>query len=353
MKQFLRILGVAVCVVVLALLSSCSGTRIVTMNAMRPAEITFPSYANTLVIVNRAKFEKNAANIIEGVLTGELPGEDKAGIQATMTSFQNQLMASPRFQTKVATEQLPGNSMTSAFPDPLPWPKVEQLTSKYQAEVMVAIEMFDTDFVVTNGKRKVKRQVEEDGVKKEIEADEFYAEGVGNITIGFRVYDPKAKTIVDQQLFSKSNTWSAAGNTAKDALAGLIAKSDATRYMGEQAGSDYAFKIAPMPIRISREFYSKSKKVPEISAGSRKADINDWQGAAETWQQGLTHAATKEAGYLCYNIAISYEVLGDLTTAKSWADRAYVDYGNKKAREYAATLNRRMYQEQRVQEQMR
>lgn len=335
------------------ILSACSGTRIVTMNAMRPAEITFPSYANTIVIVDRSKFEKKAVNIVEGILTGEMPGEDKAGVQATITAFQNQLMASPRFQTKVAGEQLVGNSLTSAFPTPLPWPKVEQMTSKYGAEIMVAIEMFDTDFVVTNGKRKVKKQIEQDGVKKEVEVDEYYAEGVGNLTIGFRVYDPKEKTIVDQQLLSKSNTWQAAGKSAKDALAGLIAKSEATRYVSEMAGSDYAWKIAPMPVRISREFYSKSKKVPEIAAGSRLADVNNWQGAAQKWESGLNRAATKEAGYLCYNIAISYEVLGDLTTAKSWADRAYVDYGNKKAREYSATLSRRMYQEQRVQEQMK
>ncbi|UII31171.1 DUF6340 family protein [Fulvivirga ulvae] len=332
---------------------SCSGTRIVTMNAMRPAEITFPSYANTIVIVNRSKFDKNAVNIVEGILTGEMPGEDKAGVQATMTAFQNQLMASPRFQTKVASEQLTGNSLTSAFPDPLSWPKVEQMVARYGAEIMVAIEIFDTDFVVTNGKRKVKKQIEQDGVKKEIEVDEYYAEGVGNLTIGFRVYDPKEKTIVDQQLFSKSNTWQAAGKSAKDALAGLIAKSEATRYVSEMAGSDYAYKIAPMPIRISREFYSKSKKIPEIAAGSRMADVNDWQGAAKKWESGLSRAATKEAGYLCYNIAISHEVLGDLNTAKSWADRAYVDYGNKKAREYSTTLSRRMYQEKRVQEQMK
>ncbi|GAA0189211.1 hypothetical protein GCM10009122_49140 [Fulvivirga kasyanovii] len=344
---------IALSLLAVMLLGACSGTRIVTMNAMRPAEITFPSYANTIVIVDRSRFDKNAVNIVEGILTGEMPGEDKAGVQATITAFQNQLMASPRFQTKVASEQLTGNSITSAFPAPLPWPKVEQILSKYGGEVMVAIEMFDTDFVVTNGKRKVKKQIEQDGVKKEIEVDEFYAEGVGNLTIGFRVYDPKEKTIVDQQLISKSNTWQAAGKSAKDALAGLIAKSDATRYMGKMAGSDYAYKIAPMPIRISREFYSKSKKVPEIAAGSRMADVNDWQGAAKKWESGISRAGVKEAGYLCYNIAISYEVMGDLNTAKSWADRAYVDYGNKKAREYSATLNRRMYQEQRVQKQMK
>lgn len=349
----MKILLTSLSLVFVIILGSCSNTRIVTMNAMRPAEITFPSYANTIVIINRSRFEKKATNIVEGILTGELPGEDKAGVQSAMTAFQNQLMASPRFQTKIASEILAGNSINSAFPNPLPWTTVEQMTSKYNAEIMVAIEMFDTDFIVTKGVRKVKKNVEENGVKREIEIDEFYAEGVGNLTIGFRVYDPKEKSIVDQQLLSESKTWQAAGRNTKDALAGLMAKSEATRYLGGLAGSEYAYKIAPMPIRISREFYSKSKKIPEIAAGSRMADVNDWQGAAKKWESGLSRAATKEAGYLCYNIAISHEVLGNLDTAKLWADRAYVDYGNKKAREYSSTLTRRMNQEQRVQEQMR
>src|SRR5690242_6138553 len=78
-------------------------TRTVTMDAMRPADITFPSYVNTLLLVDRTKFDKQAVNILEGVLTGERPGEARAGVQATLASLQQSIMASPRFQVKLAS----------------------------------------------------------------------------------------------------------------------------------------------------------------------------------------------------------------------------------------------------------
>ena len=63
-------------------LIGCSGKRHVTLNAMRPAEITFDPSVNTILIVDRSKFEKKAVNIIEGVLTGEGIAQDKAAVQA-------------------------------------------------------------------------------------------------------------------------------------------------------------------------------------------------------------------------------------------------------------------------------
>jgi len=323
------------------------------MSAMRPAEITFPSHVNTILIVDRTKFKKGAVNIIESVLTGETPGEDKSGMQALVSAFQQKMATSPRFQVKIASERLTGNSVTAAFPDPVKWTELERLLRRYQADVAVVIELFDTDFIVTDGMRKVTKEIEEDGVKKEIEVDQHYAEGIGNATIGLRVYDPGSKTIVDQQLFKETNTWEATGESVRDALASLTAKSDATRYLSAQVGKNYAYKIAPMPVRISRRFYSKSKKIPEMSHGSRLADVNNWEDAINVWERGLDKANTKEAGYLSYNIAIAYEVLGDFKKAKAWADRAYVQYGNKDARSYANQLMRRMQDEVLVDEQMK
>ena len=166
-------------VVLPTVFSACQGTRTVTMDTMRPAEITFPSHVNTIVIVDRAKFDKEAINIIEGVLTGELPGEDRAGVQELINAFRGQLTYSPRFQTKVATERLAGNSLTSAFPAQLPWSTVSSLCRKYQAQAVVAVEIFDTDFIVTDSKKKVTKTIVVDSVEQEVEVNEYHAKGSG------------------------------------------------------------------------------------------------------------------------------------------------------------------------------
>jgi hypothetical protein len=333
--------------------SGCSSTRIVTMNATQPAEITFPSYVNTLLVLDRTRFENSTASTIEGILTGELPQEDKAGLQELINSFQQTIAASPRFEIRNASESLEGNSMGSAFPDALPWSKIEELCKRYNTEAVISIEIFDTDFIVTDGKRKVKKEIEENGVKKEIEVNEFFAKGIGNLTIGLRIYDPKSKKMIDQQLVKKSNTWQATGSSVGEAIEHLVRKAEATRYVSNLAGVDYAYKIAPMPVKISRQFYSKSKTSSAIIEGSRRADMNDWKSAVRIWEIGVKNANGKDAGRLCYNLAVGYEVLGELETAKMWISRAYVEYKNKQSKSYASLLDDRMYDEDIVQQQMK
>jgi hypothetical protein len=332
--------------------SACSRNT-VSLNAMRPAEITFPSYVKTIVIVDRTEFDKKGVNVLESILTGELPGEDKAAVQEAMNSFQVTLMNSPRFKVKKASEILKGNSLTSAFPEAIAWSKIEALCSLYGAEAVVAFEMFDSDFVPTGGKRLVKKKVKDaNGVEKEIEVEEFYAQGVANVNMGIRMYDPKARTIVDQQRFTQTRTWQAVGNSVQDALLHLIAKTEATRILACSAGDAYAYKIAPMPIRITRNFYAKSRKSEELAEGGRMANVNDWLGAIDTWESGLPVASRKDAGKLCYDIAVAYEVIGDLQSAKKWAQRGYTEFRHKDSRTYARTLDYRIAEEEQVKKQM-
>lgn len=331
-------------------ISSCRKWRYVSFDAMQPAQITFPSDVNKLLIINRTKFEKQKTlSIIEGVLSGEMPGEDKSDVQELMTSLQQTLVMSPRFLVKMATEVLGGNSLTAAFPEPLSWDTIEYFCKKYDVDAIIAIEQFDTDFIVTNGKRKTKKKTEGG---TEIEAEEYYAEGLGKVKVGFKLYDPKGKTIVDQQLFTTTNTWQGVGTSPTDAALKLIAKTQATKYVSRTAGSNYAYKIAPMPIRIKRPFY-RNGGVPEIAAGRRLADVNEWKAAVDKWESGLQRANGKTAGRLCFNIAVGYEVLGNMEKAKEWASRSYVDYRNKKALNYSQQLNQKTINDGKVKMQMK
>jgi len=325
----------------------------VNMNSMRPAALTVPPYVQTLLILDRTEYENERLAIIEGVLTGEGLAEDKNGIQEAINSFQQQVMSSPRFTILRANERMKGNSLIGAFPDPLSWTQIESLCRKYNADAVVAIELFDTNFLITDGKKNVKKEVVENGVKKQVDVVEYYAEGVATTKIGFRLYDPEAKTIADQEMFSKANTWQGTGTSIKDAMAKLIQKSEATRYVSQLAGSSYAQKITPMPITISRQFYAKPKDNQYMSAGSRYAEVNQWEQAIKSWTSGMVTADAKTAGRLSYNIAVAYEVIGDYGQAKDWATKSYVRFGNKNARQYASMLEQRIIQEEIVNEQMR
>ncbi len=332
----------------LCLMLACGGPRTVTLKSMRPAEITLPASVKTLLIVDRSVHKSKPVNVVESILTGELPGEDKSGIQEFLSGLNQQLGYSSRYVVKTAEEKLPGNSITSAFPEALSWDQVEELGEKYQADAIVALEIFDTDFIITKGNKNVTEKVGDN----EVRVLKYYAQGVGNITIGIRLYDIGNRTIVDQQKISDTHAWEAAGNSIQEALLQLTSKRDATLYLGNSVGKDYAYKVAPMPVRISRSFRGKSKKSPELEQGTRYADVAQWENAIDAWKSGLDRARDKEAGYLAYNIAIGYEVLGDFDTALNWAKTSYTRYGNKDARAYVSLIKNRLRAENLANRQL-
>lgn len=332
-------------------LSNC--VKQVSMNSMRPAEITFPSHVNKLLLVNRTKFDMKGANILEGLLTGELPGADQAAAEAALSAFQTTIINSPRFEIARYPTILEGNSITAAFPKALDWASLERIAADTKADAIVSVELFDTDFIITNGNKKVKKTVEENGVKKEVEVTEYTAQGIANVKIGFRVYDLVSRSIIDEQLFSQSNTWSASGTTPMAAAAALISKTEAARQVSQRAANSYAYKIAPMPVRITREYYTKARGVSSMGIASRKADVNDWEGALKVWRTALPNVEGKSAGKVLYNMAVAHEVLGDLAQARETAQKAYISYNNKKARVYVSLIERRMADEERVNQQMK
>lgn len=331
------------------MLISCAGNRNVSFNSMRPAAIDVPASIQSIVLVDRTKFDVGGLNILEGLLTGELPDEDKAAVQRLMSELRRQLKTSDRFEVKIATERLKGNSLTAALPDALSWNQVEQLCRRYGTDALLAVEMFDTDFIVTETSELVTRTVD----KREVRVREFYAEGVDNIKIGVRLYYPKTRSIEDQDVFNRTGIWNASADSKAAALAALITKSEATSNLSGALGASYAGRIAPMNIFVSRTYRGKHKHAPALEKGARYADVDDWERAINIWKTGLQRPKnSKMAGFLAYNIAVGYEALGDLNEAKYWAGKSYADFGFRKGQRYVNALLQRMRNEELSRRQM-
>jgi hypothetical protein len=340
----------ALMLTLMLVVSSCM--RSVSISMLRPAPITIPNHVQRLLIVDRTEPENQTIGIIEGILTGELPFEVKNAIEATLSSMQNELYASPRFEVIRASERLKGGLFSVVFPSPLDWTQINQLCEKYNADGVLALEMFSSTFVVTNAPKLIKKVIKREGKDEEVEVPGYSAEGIANIRVGFRFYDPLNRSIADQRDFSRTNTWTAEGETVLDAAAKMIDKVRATEQMGRLAGAAYAHRIAPMYVRVRRDFYHKPKRNQYMAMGARFGEVNDWQRAIDSWRTGINTSDRKSAARMTYNVALAYEVLGDLDQAKEWATRAYTRYGLKRARGYARIIDQRIWDQAAINEQL-
>lgn len=350
---FLKQLKLRAWITYVAFLSLASCSKNVSLTRLMPAEIQVPNHVQRLLLVDRTLPESQGLSIVEGILSGEAPFEVRNAIDATMARIQQELSTSPRYEIIRAPERLKGGLFGQVFPEPLRWDQIESLCQKYQADGVLTLEKFDSDFVVTEKKITIKKEVGSGKDARTVEVPGILAEGLASVQVGFRLYDPLTGTLVDQADFGTNNVWTAEAETRTQALALLIDKSLATREVGQMAGASYARRVAPMYVAIQRSYYGKPKDHPALSQGARHAEVDQWEEAILAWENGLSTASDpKTLGKFCFNLALAHEVLGDLAAAKNWAGRAYTQYGFKKGRAYARELEQRMMEEELLREQM-
>lgn len=303
---------------------SCRSTRYVNFNFPVPPEIIFSEDVQNILIADRTLQERENLNVIEGVISGELPGEDKTGAGILMESYRNEVNGNGRYEVKIYKERLKGSSIIAQLQKPLEWSAIDELVEITHADIIVLVEAFDSNTRIVSFNEITRRQE-------------------NAITAGMRIYDPVTRQIVDQELFKQHFRQSASPNTPFSIPKDLRDRSGAIASAAQLAGISYAKKLAPGAIRIRREFYSRGKRDREVGRGARYADVGNWEEAIEIWKNALPNTRRrKDGGRLSYNIAVGYEVLGQLEEAVLWAERSFTDYRNKRGRSYVNILNRRL-----------
>ena len=335
-------------ILISSLLVSCKTTSVY-VDVLKPAQITVNPGIKSIVFVNRSRPAKaeRARNMLEGAITGEAPFADRIGSEKCLEGAVARLNGSPRFTAALATDVELKGTGTRQFPEPLDWDLIEGICKKYNSDALVALEVFDSNNHYDVKEREAKKKEND----KEITYTEFRATLDVEVQAGWRIYYVKQHKIVDQNIFTDWKGWSSTSDAKKKAQQGLPSQDRAVSDAGYYAGQQYAFRISPLWIRVSRMYYKKGNA--DFDKAFRKAQTNDWQGAADLWQKYANSSDQKIASYATYNLALASEMNGDLQGALEWARKSYVDYQNKKARYYMNILEQRINDQQRLDEQMK
>ena len=329
------------------LLISCKSSYL-TVDVLKPARIDVPQEIKTVAVLNRSLPDKGekAGNIIEGIITGEGLFNDRLGSEKCIIGVVDLLNNSPRFKAVMPGDIDIRGTGTGTFPLALEWPYVDELCKRYYVDALITLETFDSDSYINIDRQEYTR--EEDG--KKIKVVEFEAELNMDIQSGWRIYHSSRQAIVDENVYVDRISWDARGPTKEAARNNLPSKGQIIEDAGYFAGQQYAARISPVWINVSRNFYSKGND--DLETAARYAKQGRWNEAAEIWTNVANSPDPDIAGYACYNLALANEMNGDLDTAISWAEKSYTDYGNKKARKYIDILKGRLYDQGRLDKQL-
>ena len=303
-----------------------------------PAIYLTPDYTMVSVINRSTNSGKSKiVGILENGLT--LEGDiDKKGAQRTIQGVFDRLSTNPQL---VKVEVLDSISVLEGpindFPAPFRWDEVESLCRSNNSRLLFSLEVYDTDTKVAYSTQKVNQNTP----LGNIPMLRHTATVTTFIKTGWRIYDPSQKIIIDQFKLTNQVVNRGTGLTPVNALAAVLNREQSVLDLSQRIGELYAERLLEHQIRVWRTYYKSGS--PSLKMAKRKAQVNDWVGAAELWQKDMSEAQKRKVlGRATYNMAIYEEVNGDLDKALEYAKKAYTDYNVKIAREYVIKLERRI-----------
>jgi tetratricopeptide (TPR) repeat protein len=332
MKQLCSILLVSIS------LYSCSSTNHVFISVQQPAPVTLPQGIKDVGIVNRSIVtDKNKAlDVIDKVLTVEGDSLDAQASQASIKGLADELTKNNRFTSIKALNSIDlRTNVPGQFQAPLSWDIVQKICHDKGVDVLFSLELFDTDSKVSYAAVPVTIK----SPLGNLPGIEHHANMLTTVKTGWRIYDPVQKLILDEYPINREINLSGKGINPVAALGAIINRKEAVNDVSRKAGQDYAYRLIPYWIRVTRDYYVKGDD--NFTIAKRKAQTGNWNGAAELWEQETKSSSRKVAGRAYYNMAIISEINGQLDQAIEWAQKSYENYGNKLALQYVNILKHR------------
>ncbi len=330
-----------------AVLMLLSGSAWVKLTLVRPSAIMLPDHIKTVALIDRSIQEESPQSKLEQVVTGEMFRQDEQAVIKITDGFIEACSGTQRYQTVRTAEKYKSNGTKNTFPAPLEWNIIDEICKRHQSDAVLAIEIFDTDFILTNSPVKIETANDKGVVIPRIE---IKATGVAVINFGIRLYDAANRVILDEYQTTHRLNFDAQAPTLQAALNQILDKTEAINRASYDAGFIYGERISPTYYQVTRYFFDKPKK--ELGAGVRYSEVADWKGAINAWMKVVEKGDRKDAGRAAFNIAVAYEVLGDLEQAKSWAARSHTEFEEKEGDDYYKKLVDRIREENVVNQQM-
>jgi hypothetical protein len=304
---------------------SCSSTNLMSLSVTEPAPVSLPPNAKSVAVVNRSRAADDSRTVdaIYRTISLETREMQAEGAGASLTGLTDALIRSNRFDSVKALNNLDLRSYgAGVFPVYLSWDTVEKICRENHVNVLFSLELFDAE-------SKVGLNIANLGQGSNVNTQ---------VKTGWRIYDPSTRSILDQFVISRDLTIQGGSLLTKGSA--ILGHKEAVIKAGNRAGEDYATRIIPYSLRVSRYYYVRGNA--SFIVAKRMAQAGDWDEAARIWREATNSPSRKVAGSACYNMAIIGEINGDLKGALQWAKKAYEVYRTPYALDFANILQQRL-----------
>jgi hypothetical protein len=335
-KQFAAIIIAGV------LTYSCIPTKSLVIDIPIPASGELPENIQSLTLVSQA-IDDDFTNFHTDSLQKQFFEKrfnldtviyDLQMADTTLKALGELLFESGRYDYVIPENRFLESPKTSLLATELPWNTVRDFCKTFETDAVLSMDYLKTR-VVTQYKNETFFDPFQGGFNSAARAGmKIYYEAL------FRIYDPSEEKILLREFITDTLYWDDTDTSARSLFSRFTPIKQALTETGIVIALELTDKIAVRWRPESRRYFVKGNA--NFRQANQIAERGDWLTAVSRWTEIAEKAGSKALKSKAQlNVALGYEILGNLDLAIKWALESYNTMYRPLTYEYLDILNRR------------
>ena len=255
-------------------------------------------------------------------------------IDTTLKALGELLFESGRYDIVIFENWFPKIDNTSLIAGEMPWDEIKELCDTFKTDAILSLDYFKTR-VITEYLSTTNYNVFTGNF-----ADQSHAELKINYEALFRVYDPELERVVMRRFMRDTLFWEGTDESARDLFRWFTPVKDALTQTGIAIALDLSGEICPGWRNEKRSYFASGDS--NMKQAAQLINSNQWETTIALWKDTAEKTKSKSLKSKAeFNIALGYEMLGDLDSSIKWALQSYNTMYRTNTYNYLETLKRR------------
>jgi hypothetical protein len=259
---------------------------------------------------------------------------DKQAVDTTLKALGELLFESGRYDIVIPEDRFLPFKKNSFLTLEMPWSDVKELCKTYNTDAVLSMDLFKT---------RVSTKYEKESFY-EPSRDAFSSASYAQITIYyevlFRVYDPAREKVLMREFLRDTITWEDEAMSTGELFDRLSTVKTALSEAGIAVALDLTDIISTVWLDEKRQYFSKGDS--DLKHASLLVASNNWDSAMAIWNDIAEKSKSKSVRSKAeFNLAVGYELKGDLQQAIFWALKSYDTMYRTVTYDYLEVLERR------------
>lgn len=343
MKHISKI-KISVFILILAYFLTSCATQTITIESPGKSENVLPEHIQSVLLISRVvdnTYDNLSSDSLQNIFylknfQYDTIVNDFMAVDTTIKVLGDILFESGRYDYVIPVKRFLKANKDSLLAPQLEWDAVKYLCEMYKTDALISLDLFETkvsidirkeiNFYQTSAITSVEEDIERAFINIGYEAQ-------------IRVYDPLKRKITNKVL-TDTLYWEDSDRSIVNLFEKFTTVKNALIETGIAVAIEFSELITPVWETEKRELF--------VHGDSRFRDAfslvneNKWDQAMKVWNSILEQTNSKKIKSMAeFNIALAYELQGDLDQAIEWALKSYETMYRNNTYNYLEVLNER------------